>query len=161
MTKASLSKLLKPHKIKARQLKVAGSNLNGYEKSMFQDVFDRYLSVNTPLQSSTTLQPSAGADFSRFQNSTSTHPVELQNSRKPSAGAGCREVELSKGGAGDEGASVYPFHFELTDGGAGTYGADNLESARDALTKRYGDRLRTVSNCKDGRVNCKDGRVGG
>jgi hypothetical protein len=141
MTKASLSRLLKPHKIKARQLKVAGSNLNGYEKSMFKDAFDRYLSVDTPPQNSTTLQPSAGAGFGRFQTSTSTTPVELQNSRKPSAGAGCREVELSEGGTDGERVTEHSFHYELTGGDTGMYRADNLESARHALTKRYGERL--------------------
>ena len=93
-------------KIKTKNLRLCSTLLKGYELKSFQDAFDRYLSVDTPLQIATSLQPNAGAGFSGFQNTTSTPPVALQNSRKPNAGAGCREVELSEGGTGDR--EVYP-----------------------------------------------------
>ncbi len=125
MTKKKKKKLLKPHKIKSRQLKVAGTNLNGYELEAFQDAFRRYLPT-TPHQDSTSLQSNAGAGSSDFQNSTENHDnstplpqstdegrevefrektVELQKALKPSVDAGCREVELPEGGNGER---AYP-----------------------------------------------------
>ena len=39
----SLAKLLKHHRIKPHQLKIDGKNVRGYERSQFEDAFDRYL----------------------------------------------------------------------------------------------------------------------
>jgi len=105
----SLARLLKPFKIKARQLRIGSTNRNGYEFSQFGDAFSRYLCApehpKSGIENSTPLQPSNGAGFKpiqsptpqvdvEFQNSTPTPTVEVAIGPKPSNGAGCRGVEF-------------------------------------------------------------------
>ena len=47
LTTTGLSRLLKPFRIKSKQLWIAGTNLHGYERKDFTDVFARYLPPET------------------------------------------------------------------------------------------------------------------
>ena len=83
------------------------------------------------------IQPDSERD--KNENVTDEKPL------KPASVKECHGVTDETGGSNGNGESVHPFHFELTDGGGGTYRGESLESARTALTERYGDRLREVT----------------
>ena len=110
VTKIPIDYFEKNKDIRQKCARWANDHIKALKKSMvevsFQDAFDRYLPIDTPSQNSTALHPNIGTGFTDFKNSTTTPPVELQNSRKPNAGKGCREVELAVGGTG--GREVYP-----------------------------------------------------
>ena len=102
MTKTSLSRLLKPYKIRSRQLRIGKKNLYGYEAEQFTDAWARYTEPSTsePLdQNPTTLHPTQGAGCSGFENATPDLSVAFSNSRKHCNGAGCSEVAFSQGGS--------------------------------------------------------------
>jgi hypothetical protein len=103
MTKASLSRLLKPHKIKPKTVRLGDNILKGYELKSFQDAFNRYLSVDTPSQNVTSLQTRTGAGFSDFQGVTDSPSVTFKKPPKPSNGAGCNDVTDEIGGNGESG----------------------------------------------------------
>jgi hypothetical protein len=98
LTTTGLSRLLKPFRIKSRQLRVGGTNRHGYSRDQFTDAFDRYLGPadcpEPPLRSATTLQPSNGAVSGRIANATAGDDVALRNRRKPSNDAACSSVAL-------------------------------------------------------------------
>jgi len=93
LTANSLARLLKPFKIRSRQLKIYGSNKNGYEYSAFKETFKCYIPP-APDQSSTPLQDNTGASFSDIQNSTNTGGVEFQKQPEPAPVKERREVEV-------------------------------------------------------------------
>jgi len=97
MTKTSLSKLLKPHNIQPKTIRIGDTTLKGYNLVSFQEPFDRYLSSDPPVSSVTPSQPSNGAGFSRFLNVTSQLGVTVPKRRKPSNGAGCNDVTVQNG----------------------------------------------------------------
>ncbi|MCQ2028803.1 DUF3631 domain-containing protein [Stutzerimonas zhaodongensis] len=80
--------------IKSHQVRIGSeTGKMGYDRSDFVEAWDRYLSGDTPLKTSTPLQPTAGAGYSDFQTSTSKVGVEKENGLKPTAGGACRGVE--------------------------------------------------------------------
>jgi len=104
MTKTSLSRLLKPYKIKSRQLRIGQTNRYGYEATQFEDAWKRYThdSQDPPFQNTTSLQPKPHNGFSDFQNATPSELVVFSNPPKPSYDAGCSDVAFPEGGsAGD------------------------------------------------------------
>jgi hypothetical protein len=75
ITATGLSRLLKPFRIKSKQMKLSGTNRHGYELSDFRDAFDRYLPAPPadpypPIQNATTLPPSNGTASSQIANAT-------------------------------------------------------------------------------------------
>ena len=104
MTKNSLSRLLKPFKIKSKQLRIGSNNRYGYEADQFVDAWARYAGsspADPPVQNATTLHPLHGAGSSDFQNATPEPSVAFSDPRKPSNGAGCSDVVFSEGGSTD------------------------------------------------------------
>jgi hypothetical protein len=104
MTKASLNKLLKPYKIKSRQIKILQVNRYGYERGQFQDAWKRYASDektiesrSTPVQNATTLQPLQHKALRGIQNATGTSAVAFLKSLKPLQNGACSEVAPSAG----------------------------------------------------------------
>ncbi|WP_104097646.1 DUF3631 domain-containing protein [Stutzerimonas kunmingensis] len=80
--------------IKSHQVRIGTeTGKMGYDRSDFVEAWDRYLSADTPLKTSTPLQPTAGAGYSDFQTSTSNVGVEKENGLKPTTGGACRSVE--------------------------------------------------------------------
>ena len=96
MTQNSLSRLLKPFKIKPKQIRFNNKNHRGFEAKQFENVFKRYI---PPYQSATPLQTSCGAGYSGFQSATRNNSVAVENRPKPSCGAGCSTVAVEKGEA--------------------------------------------------------------
>ena len=107
MTKNTLSRLLSPFKIRSQQLKIAGTNLHGYERKAFEDAFDRYLSKDTPVQIATTLQANTGATSSYFQNTTNNASVAFCNLEKPNKNKVSIAVAFQKGGNGCNSGDAY------------------------------------------------------
>jgi len=106
MSKTSLSRLLKPYKIRPQTIRYRSEVKKGYRLGDFQDVFSRYLPPETSIlddPSVTPLQASDDAGFGRDQNVTSDQHVTDQtvtdkpsvtdgNTLKANAGAGCNGV---------------------------------------------------------------------
>ncbi len=91
LTTTSLARLLKPYRIKSKQLWIARSNRHGYELTSFQDAFDRYLATiepDPPFQDAKTLEPSNHAAFSDIQNARDSESLAFQKPLKPSNHAG-------------------------------------------------------------------------
>lgn len=109
LTQNSLARLLSPYKIKSGTVRIGTGTGKGYKREQFSEAWERYLpSQNTPLQTVTTSQPSAGAAFSGFETVTSDDDVTLPNRRKPSAGAACDVVTVQNGGNGNRGGDSCP-----------------------------------------------------
>lgn len=82
--------------IKSHQVRIGSeAGKMGYDRSDFVEAWDRYLSADTPLKTSTPLQPTTGAGYSGFETSTSKAGVEKEKRPKPPSGAACRGVEVS------------------------------------------------------------------
>lgn len=80
--------------IKSKQLRIGlEGGRKGYEKSDFVEAWNRYLSSNTPSQSSTPLQANNHGAYSDFQRSTRCDPVEDKKSPQATDDGGCRVVE--------------------------------------------------------------------
>lgn len=94
MTQNSLSRLLKPFKIKPKTIRINGKTPRGFEAKQFENVFKRYI---PPIQSATVQQTSCDAGYSGFQSATRNENVALSNSLKPSCDAECCTVALQKG----------------------------------------------------------------
>lgn len=93
MTQNSLARLLAPFKIKPQQIRIGDLSKKGYERGQFDDAFSRYLSA-TPIQTETTVQPTAGAASSDFRSETQNAGVSGSKFTKPSNGAGCIDVSV-------------------------------------------------------------------
>ncbi|WP_166805022.1 DUF3631 domain-containing protein [Nitrosococcus wardiae] len=90
ITSNLLSKLLKPFKIKAKQVWISPKNRNGYLKTDFDDAYIRYVGF----QRSRTLKAPSGKNYSHFQNSRGN---EARESHKPPESAldeGSRVLEF-------------------------------------------------------------------
>lgn len=94
MTQISLSRLLKPFKIKPKQIRFDDKNHRGFEAKQFENSFIRYIS---PVQSATTLQLNCDTGYSGFQSATRNEGVALQKGLKPRCDRGCSVVALQKG----------------------------------------------------------------
>ncbi len=80
--------------IKSHQVRIGSeTGKMGYDRSDFVEAWDRYLASDTPLKTSTPLQPTFGAGYSDFQTSTSKVGVENENGLKTTTGGACRGVE--------------------------------------------------------------------
>lgn len=108
LTSTGLARLLKPFKIKSKQLRIDATNRHGYELVQFMDTFRRYLtpaqggeddahSPDPPIQSATPLQASNDAGSRRFQNATPGADVAFQKPDEASNGAGCSVVAFQNG----------------------------------------------------------------
>jgi len=93
LTTNSLARLLKPFKIRPKQIKRHTTNKNGYEFSAFKETFKRYLPP-TPDPTSTTLPASTGNSFSDIQTSTVTKEVGVEKQLEPAPVKGSRGVEV-------------------------------------------------------------------
>jgi len=110
LTTNSLARLLKPFKIRSRQIKIHGTNKNGYVYSAFKETFSRYIPP-TADPTSTPLQDNACNCFSDIQNSTDINEVEFQKQPEPALVKGSREVEVeNRDIGGDEDAP----HIQVT-----------------------------------------------
>ncbi len=105
LTQNSLSRLLKPFKVKSSTIRINLTTAKGYTRKQFDHAFDRYLSPIPPIQSVTTSQTSNHAAYSDFQSVTEGENVTLSNSRQPSNHAGCDGVTLQNVTTGEEGVS--------------------------------------------------------
>ncbi len=94
LTQNTLSRLLKPFKIKSQSIRIGTIAKRGYYKKSFQDSFDRYLSLETSFQSATPPQPSNHAAYSRNQSATQKDHVALIKSLQPTDDKGCGSVAL-------------------------------------------------------------------
>jgi len=93
LTTNSLARLLKPFKIRPKQIKRHTTNKNGYEFSAFKETFKRYLPP-PPDPTSTTLPASAGNSFSDIQTSTVTKEAGVEKQPEPAPVKGSRGVEV-------------------------------------------------------------------
>jgi len=99
LTTNSLARLLKPFKIRPKQIRRHTTNKNGYEFSAFKETFKRYLPP-TPDPTSTTLPASTGNSFSDIQTSTVTKEVGVEKQLEPAPVKGSRGVEVENRGIG-------------------------------------------------------------
>lgn len=96
ITARQLKNKIEEFGIKSHQVRIGSeTGKMGYDRSDFVEAWDRYLSADTPLKTSTSLQPNSGAGYSGFETSTSNAGVEKENRLKPTSGATCRAVEVS------------------------------------------------------------------
>jgi len=94
MTPRQLSTKLGEFGIKPKKLRIGyDTGKKGYERADFVEVWSRYLSADTPRETSTSLQPTTGAAYSEFQSSTGVHGVDDKATLKATTGAGCRRVD--------------------------------------------------------------------
>ena len=93
LTTNSLARLLKPFKIRSKQIKIHGTNKNGYVYSSFKETFKRYIPPTLD-PTSTPLQDNAANSFSDIQNSTDINRVEFQKQPESAPLKGSREVEV-------------------------------------------------------------------
>lgn len=109
LTNNSLARMLKPYKVKSKQLKIESVNRHGYELPDFKDAFARYLPPTTtsdPIPTATTLPPSNCAGYSDIQNATEGDSVAFQNRLQTSNDDGCSVVAFQNG-VKDVGASSW------------------------------------------------------
>lgn len=111
LTTTGLARMLKPFKIKSKQLWIATTNRHGYELTQFRDAFERYLrpidaaedgahSADPLIQNARTLEPSNGAGSGRFQNASRSADLAFQNPDEPSNDAGSSVLALQNGVSG-------------------------------------------------------------
>lgn len=99
LTKNKLAGLLKPFKVKPKDIRIGSDVKKGYRLDWFDDVFARYLPVPTPpAQTATPLHPSNSKGFSDSQNATSENRVAFQKPMNINNGAGCSGVAVQTGG---------------------------------------------------------------
>jgi putative DNA primase/helicase len=105
MTPASLSRLLKPFKIKPTQLRIGASNRHGYMREQFQDAWKRYVfssSPDTRIQTATTLQSPDNNNLEHFKALQTENVCSPLDERKLLIHKRCRGVALSNGGSGEK-----------------------------------------------------------
>lgn len=105
MTPASLSRLLKPFKIRPKQIRIGAVNRHGYERDQFRDAWTRYLNVSRPVprnQTATTLQRPKNNDLDDFKPLQTEVECSGLNGRKSLIIGGCSGVALSNGGSGEK-----------------------------------------------------------
>lgn len=101
ITQNSLSRLLKPFKIKPSTIRIGTNTSKGYKSEQFEKAFERYVRPIPPIQTVTTTQPSSDKGFSGFQSVTHKEDVTVSKRPKPSPDTGCYCVTLQKEGNGD------------------------------------------------------------
>ena len=94
MTQNSLSRLLKPFKIKPKQLRINGNKTRGFEAEQFKETFQRYI---PSVQTGTPVQTSCGTGSSGFTTGTEKTSVPVVKCQKHSPDAGCTGVPVAKG----------------------------------------------------------------
>lgn len=90
MTTTSLARLLKPYKIKSRDIR-DGTVARGYLLKDFEDSFSRYLDTPLP-QTATTLQANKNAGCSDSESTTPFSHVAVKSDPEPMQNAGCSVV---------------------------------------------------------------------
>ena len=94
ITPKQIASLLSAFEVKPKLLRIgAGEPVRGYELSMFDDAFARYL----PISSVTPLQTNADAGFQGFRSVTPKNLVTDEKASKPAPVLGCNGVTDQKG----------------------------------------------------------------
>lgn len=103
ITLIGVARLLKPFEIRPHPVRDGTKVFRGYEKTDFEDAWGRYLGPDgspagsfTGHQSVTTLQAASDAASSDFRSATSCKDVTAQKCEKPTKGAFCNAVTLSR-----------------------------------------------------------------
>jgi len=92
ITKTSLARLLKPFKIKSKDVRFGADVGRGYILEAFKDVFERYLPLDPPFQSATVLQTNTSNALSDNSKCYTEKDVALQNPTKPAPSNDCSTV---------------------------------------------------------------------
>ncbi len=103
MTQNSLARLLKPYKIKPKQLRIGREKKNGYERSVFEDAFNRYLPPVGGFQPGTPVHPTAGMASSGFQTGTEKNYVPVEKTPQATDDAACTGVSVKNEDTGERG----------------------------------------------------------
>ena len=98
LTKNTLANLLKPFGIKSKQIRIGGGNQRGYEKTVFEDSFVRYLQL-TPIQSVTSLQTNNHVAYKEKKECYINNSVTFQKPLQARNDGGCNDVTLQEGGS--------------------------------------------------------------
>ncbi len=95
MTQISLARLLKPFKVKPKDIRIGQTVRRGFEAKQFSNVFSRYLQpLVPPTQSATPLQSSNDGASRDFQGATKTEDVALSKPSNPLQDKACSTVAL-------------------------------------------------------------------
>ena len=108
LTQNKLAFLLKPYKVKPKTLRVGETRRKGYERTVFEDEWNRYVPLDppdTPFQTVTPLQRTNHAGSSGFQGVTKKDSVTVQEPLKATNHAGCHVVTVQNPGNGEEARS--------------------------------------------------------
>jgi len=102
MTQNTLSKMLGTFGIRSKDIRPdhGGNVCRGFDKSQFQDTFDRYLE-NNPVQSATTLQAICGGDSSVALGGNGNAPIIQSATLIGRQGEGCSTVALQNPNTGE------------------------------------------------------------
>ena len=95
MTANSLSRLLKPYRIHPKTIRIDLERKKGYELTMFEEVFKRYLDTSKPLKRDTVTMATC-KDSQGFQSVTKNNSVTDENSSKPPLDKDCHVVTDEK-----------------------------------------------------------------
>jgi len=98
-----ISNLLKKYNIQPKNVRVGRKVPKGYDREALQNAWNRYIPVDTPIQSATTLQPSKHKAFKQFTNATKDNDVADGTTLKPAPDKECSAVADENRGIGGNG----------------------------------------------------------
>lgn len=96
MTANSLSRLLKPYKVKPKTIRINIERKKGYELKQFEEVFGRYLDKATQSKRDNVTSSTGGA-LSEIQSVTNDKSVTVKKSSAPPIYMDCHDVTDGKG----------------------------------------------------------------
>ncbi len=103
LTQHSLSRQLKPFKVKPEQQWINGKNQRGYNVYLFKDTFKRYLSAPVPpIQTAKPLEASNCAGFPGFENARPKNVLAIGKLQEPTARLSSSTLAVENGGAESE-----------------------------------------------------------
>jgi len=99
LSQHKLAAMLKPFNLRSGSKRdpTTNQNLKGYSISKLNEVFERYLSSDNPIQTVTASQSHKNAPLSEFQSVTADHSVTDAISLEASKNGACDVVTLSRG----------------------------------------------------------------